>query len=91
MSTKLPIDIIPNTRPQRFKWHTRGDILTGARAQDFEATLPAYIEKQVMELIALVKRQQEEIETLKSQLAQYDELESTQSPPANKSGNRSRK
>lgn len=64
---KLPIDVIPNTRPVRFRWKTRMDSLIGVVDQDMEGSLPATVEKAVADLITLCKRQQQEIVSLKKE------------------------
>jgi hypothetical protein len=53
---KLPIDVIPDTDPPRFRWTQRVDTLNGPVDQECEGQLPVTVERAVADLIALVKK-----------------------------------
>lgn len=59
--TDLPIDIVPNTRPSRLRWRQTVTTLAGTTMVQMEGRLPAPVESAVIELIALVKRQAQDI------------------------------
>jgi hypothetical protein len=54
--TKLPIDLIPNTMPPRFRWRQRVSIPTGYSVQENEGMLPPSVESAVVELVSLTKQ-----------------------------------
>lgn len=54
---KLPIDVIPNTNPPRFKWWQVFDATGTPRSVVCEGVVHPAIEKALLELIELVKTQ----------------------------------
>jgi hypothetical protein len=63
----LPIDVIPGTHPQRFKWQQRATTPIGDRVMDCEGPLPPSVEGAVVALINLAKRQAEHVVKLQEQ------------------------
>lgn len=82
----LPIELVPNSRPPRFKWKRVVDTPTGKQTVDMEGCVQSSMEDALVDLItayhrtrkrmhdpkdgalALVVRQQTEIELLKKQI-----------------------
>lgn len=60
-TTTLPIDIVPNTHPPKFRWKQAASTPLGPRIVDCEGELPASVESAVAELITLAKSQAQEI------------------------------
>ena len=60
----LPIDVIPNTSPARFRWRQLVTTPTD-KMVECEGALTSAAEGAVMSLIALAKRQEQEIEGLR--------------------------
>lgn len=83
---ELPIDIVPGTEPPKFKWRMKVDTIAGVHTQVIEGRLQAGMDIAVAELIALTKRQDKEISTLKARLECASEVVAEQnkrsSPPA---------
>lgn len=65
----LPIDVIPNTNPPRFRWRQTVQTPTGLRTVENEGILPPSVEGAVLVLITLAKRQQKEADGLAEQVA----------------------
>ena len=63
----LPIDVIPNTNPPRFRWRQRVT-LPVPHTTVCEGQLPHAVEEAVLTLIILAKQQAREIETLKKRV-----------------------
>lgn len=57
----LPINLIPNTQPPRFRWKQVVSTPSGNRTVDHEGTLPPTVEGAVVELIKLAHHQAREI------------------------------
>ena len=57
----LPIDIIPNTSPPRFRWRYSISTLDGMRTIECDGILSSTLEVALVELITLVKQQDQEI------------------------------
>ena len=53
----LPIDLIPGTRPPRFRWRQTVTTPAGDRVVNYEGVLPPAAEEAVAQLIALAKTQ----------------------------------
>lgn len=64
----LPIDIIPNTLPQRFKWCRSVTTPIGEKSIECEGSMPASSEVAISLLISLAKQQEVEILALKKQV-----------------------
>lgn len=52
----LPIDLVPNTRPQRFKWRQVVNSPIGVRTVDCEGQLPPGMDEAVSMLIDITKQ-----------------------------------
>lgn len=65
----LPIDLVPNTSPPRFRWKRTVSTLNGTSTVQCEGTVPPQLECALADLIALVKGQAKEIEKLRGGLA----------------------
>lgn len=90
MPKDLPIDVVPGTRPPRFRWRvavgTAGG--HGQRAVECEGSLPAGVERAVLALIGVAKAGEARCEelvkenaTLKAQnLAMFEQLEARAEP-----------
>lgn len=59
----LPIDVVPNTRPPRFRWRQRVKTLAGDKVVENEGALPAWVEGAVAELVALAKGLKKRLES----------------------------
>ena len=57
----LPIELISNSSPPRFRWRQTLQTPIGTRTVDHEGTLPPTVETAVEFLIALAKQQAQEI------------------------------
>lgn len=75
---KLPIDVVPNSRPMRFKWRQTITTPIGSYTINHEGELPASVEEVVVLLIGLSKQLVSENAELKSKVdvltKQYDIL-----------------
>ena len=60
----LPIDVIPNTVPPRFKWRQIIDTPVGKRTQEHEGVLPPSMEQAVLALVNIAKQLSKEVESL---------------------------
>lgn len=67
----LPIDIIPGSRPPRFRWQQTVPI--DGRTVNHQGTLPPTVEEAVAQLIALTKSQQKRLEGALTQIAEMSE------------------
>lgn len=56
MDVRLPIDVVPNTAPPKFKWRQVVSTFDGAQEIEHEGTLPPSVETAVADLISLTKR-----------------------------------
>lgn len=65
---KLPIDLIPNSHPPRFRWVQVVRTLGISTAVTHTGTLPTNVEDAVAKLVMMCKSQQEEIEVLRKKL-----------------------
>ncbi len=61
----LPIDVVPGTDPPRFRWTQRVSTPLGPRELPCEGCLPPGAEQAVAALVAMVNRQQREVEHLR--------------------------
>lgn len=68
----LPINLIPNTQPPRFRWKQVVSTPSGNHTVDHEGTLPAPVESAVMDLIRVARRQELEIEKLQNTIREMD-------------------
>lgn len=59
--SKLPIEVIPNSNPPRFRWKRRVSTPNGVVEQVHEGTLPLGVDHAVSHLIAEVKRLQDRV------------------------------
>lgn len=75
----LPIDVIPNSNPPRFRWTQLMDTAVGRRLVDLEGTLPPNVEGAVVALIRMARTQAEEIEQLRGQVKGHCERIAAQS------------
>lgn len=66
---QLPIDVVPNTNPPRFKWRRSVNTMIGKKTVDCDGALPPQVEDSVRDVIALVRDQEREIERLREQVA----------------------
>ena len=57
----LPIDVVPDTRPPRFRWRQTVGTPVGPHVADCEGSLPPSVEGAVADLITLAKQQAQEI------------------------------
>lgn len=65
----LPVDVIPLTRPVKFRWRQTVSGMDGiARTIEHEGSVLLTIEEPLVELINLVKQQQQEILGLRKQV-----------------------
>lgn len=51
----LPIDVVPGSRPRRFRWRQWVDSIVGPRYLDMEGVLPQGVDVAVMSLIDQIK------------------------------------
>ncbi len=65
---KLPIQIVPNTDPPKFKCKQTVESLIGLTEIDHVGVVPVWLEKALIDLIALTTKQDKEIEALKKKL-----------------------
>lgn len=63
---KLPIDLVPNTSPPRFRWLQVVDSLVGRRVVEHEGVLPPSVECAVLALIELATEQARQIAQLRA-------------------------
>lgn len=73
----LPIDVIPGSKPRRFRWRSVTDAFGGPRVTQHEGTLMPTMESAVAELIELAKRQAADIEALKKQVQNHETVPNT--------------
>lgn len=66
---KLPIDVVPNTRPPQFRWQQTVGTPIGPKVVDHEGALPPSIEDAVKTLIDITNRQVQEIGRLQQEIA----------------------
>lgn len=57
----LPIELVPNSRPPRFRWKQTISTPVGDRTIDHEGTLSPTVEDALVKLIALAHQQAQEI------------------------------
>lgn len=74
----LPIELIPGTRPPRFRWCQTISTLAGNRIISHEGTISTSLEDAVAELIELAQKQTDQIAILKQQVADLLQLTGTQ-------------
>lgn len=86
----LPIDVIPDTLPLRFRWKYVMDTISGPRSLDQVGCLPPTVEDAVLDLIKLTKRQAQEIEELRKELKQFKSQPVQPPPPASSSTKKSK-
>ena len=84
---KLPIEVIPNSRPQRFRWKQTVSTPSGPRAIEYEGTMPATVEAALKELITLANTLVEQRDRL---LRELEESASAVTPPATSSSKKQR-
>lgn len=65
---QLPIDVIPNSNPPRFKWSQVVETINGRQVVECEGGLPSSVEKSVADLIAMTKTLKEENRQLQERL-----------------------
>lgn len=51
----IPIDVVPDTNPPKFRWRQVVDSIAGIRVVDHEGTLPPTVEVAVVGLIDMAK------------------------------------
>lgn len=61
----LPIDVIPNTRPLKFKWRQVITSAVGNKTVEYEGEMPASVERAIESLIMIAKQLALENEELK--------------------------
>lgn len=71
---KLPIRLILNTDPPKFKWTQEIETLAGRSTVEHEGTVMLSMEGALMELIDLAERQAKELATLKRRVEGPDGL-----------------
>ena len=71
---RLPIEAIPNSRPQRFRWKQTVSTPDGPRAVEYEGTMPATVEVALKELITLANTLVEQRDRLLVLLEERDRL-----------------
>ena len=84
----LPIDVIPNSNPPRFKWYQLVDSPIGRKLVDCQGSLQLGVSESVVALLRMVKELSAENETLGKQvrqLAAHAELVKPQSISSRKS------
>lgn len=69
---RLPIELIPNSQPPRFRWRVRVDV-NGPRSMEMEGPLPSGVDAAVIELLAVVKQLQVENADLRKKLEGFAE------------------
>lgn len=65
---QLPIEVIPGSRPPRFRWRYLADTPNGRQAVEQEGSLPPSMEGAMQRLISLVKQLQTENAGLQEQV-----------------------
>ena len=65
---KLPIDLIHNTNPPKFRWTQTVQVMGCNVLQECEGMLPPSCEQAIVETIAMVKQLTRENEKLKARL-----------------------
>ncbi len=53
----LPIDVIPNSKPPRFRWKQAVSTPNGTKIIEYEGSVMLTIEQPLLELLALVRQQ----------------------------------
>ena len=66
----IPIDLISNSRPPRFRWRQTVTSPAGDRVITHEGTLPAAVEDAVAALIIIARRQAKRLEGALCQIAE---------------------
>lgn len=66
--TTIPIEVVPNTNPPRFRWRQTLSTPNGIMTLDHEGSLPPTVENVVVELISLARQQAQEIVGLRRNL-----------------------
>ena len=74
----LPIDVIPNSRPQKFRWRQVIDTPIGKKVIDHEGEVIPSVETALMDLIGITKQLELENARLKEQVKTNI---STKAPP----------
>ena len=69
----LPIDLIPGTRPPRFRWRQTVTTPAGDRVVNYEGVLPPAAEEAVAQLIALAKTQAKRLDEALRLVAEMSE------------------
>ena len=77
--TKLPIDLVPDTNPPRFRWRQMVDTLAGYRVIEQEGMLPPSIDRSVEELVKMAKQLLADNILLRGQLSGMAERVAAQS------------
>lgn len=67
----LPIEVVQNSYPVRFRWRQWLTSPIGETMQECEGTLPLGATQALVELIAITNRQEKEIAELKEHLAAF--------------------
>lgn len=65
---KLPIELIPNTDPPKFKWTRRSDSIIGEVEATHEGSVPSHLEEALVALIRLTVCLKKENEHMCNQL-----------------------
>jgi hypothetical protein len=65
---RLPIDVVPNTDPPRFRWRQLVGGFSGPQSLDHEGALPLTVEQAVLKLVQMNKRLLRENTSLSKQL-----------------------
>ncbi len=70
---KLPIELVLNTDPPRFRWKQTIDLIGGEREIEHIGVVPAHLEGALIALIEVAQRQAKDIEQLKKDRDQWKE------------------
>ena len=82
---KLPIEIIPNTNPPRFKWEQVFDATGNPRIVQCEGVFPASMESAVAALIGYAKARDAQLADAEARIHALEEEISKRPPIANAS------
>ena len=64
----LPIDVVPNTTPPKFRWRQVVDTIVGKKTVDHEGVLPPSVERVVFELVGIARQLVTENDLLKKKV-----------------------
>ncbi len=72
---KLPIDVVPDTSPPKFRWRQVVSTPVGDRTVDYEGELPPSVEVAVALLVSIVKQLALDNADLREQIKKAEEAE----------------